>query len=245
MLFRSSAIRLSLTFVVATTLLVGCQSTPSTNLPTTAAVIRLSPAVAGEITVDQLALLLPRHPVVVGFDVDDTLLFTAPAFNALQPQYAPDVIRPKNYDALTPAQKAKYHEFWNRLNGEFDERSVPKEIGKKLLALHVARGDEIWIISKRQTIDPAPATDVVTSRYERMFGMHFQHPIIQTQLKDKTPFIAARHIAYYYGDSDSDITSSVAAGAVPIRVKRGAGTYAKDAVHNGQLGEAVIADSDR
>lgn len=250
MSFRSSAARLALTFVFATTLLAGCRSEPATTLPTTAAVttapaLELRPATAAEITVDQLALLLPKHPVVVGFDVDDTLLYTAPAFNPLQPQYDPDVIRPKNYDALTAEQKADYHDFWNRLNTEYDDRSLPKRIGRRLLALHMARGDEIWIISKRQSIDPKPANDPVTSRYEMMFGMHFAHPVVQTELRDKTPFIAARHIDYYYGDSDSDITSSVAAGAVPIRVKRGANSYAKDAVHNGQLGEAVLADSER
>src|SRR4051812_11908702 len=70
--------------------------------PTTAAVIPLSPAKAGEITVEQLELMLPRHPIVVGFDVDDTLIFSTPAFNALQPQYDPEVIRPKDYAALTP-----------------------------------------------------------------------------------------------------------------------------------------------
>jgi acid phosphatase (class B) len=179
--------------------------------PTTAAVIPLSPPTAGEITVEQLALLLPRHPIVVGFDVDDTLIFSAPAFNALQPQYEPDVIRPKDYAALSPDQKAKYHEFWNKLNTEFDDRSLPKKIGKRLLDLHLSRGDEIWIISKRQSIVPEPSTEVITQRYERMFGVKLPHPVVQTQLKDKTPFIYERHIDYYYGDADTDVTASVAA----------------------------------
>ena len=46
--------------------------------PTTAAAIPLSAPKAGEITVEQLELMLPRHPIVVGFDVDDTLIFSAP-----------------------------------------------------------------------------------------------------------------------------------------------------------------------
>lgn len=241
---RFAALLLAFASVVA-----GCRSQPASvsarPAPTTAAVIPLTAPIAEEISLDQLKLLLPRHPVVVGFDVDDTLLFTAPAFNALQPEYDADVIRPKDYSRLNAEQRAKYHEFWNRLNGEFDSRSVPKEIGRKLLALHIARGDDIWIISKRQSIVPTPKVDVVTQRYEQMFGVHFAHPIVQTQLKDKTPFIYERHIDYYYGDSDSDITSAVAAGAVPIRVKRSSESYAKDSVHNGQLGEIVIKDSDR
>ena len=213
--------------------------------PTTAAVIPLTAPKAAEITVEQLELLLPRRPIVVGFDVDDTLIFSAPAFNALQPEFDPDVIRPKVYGALTATQKLKYHEFWNRLNLEYDDRSVPKKIGKRLLDLHLARGDDVWIISKRQSIVPAPKEDVVTRRYERMFGVRLKHPVVQTQLRDKTPFIYARKIEYYYGDADGDITAAVAAGAVPIRVKRAADSYGRDPVHNGQLGEIVIADSER
>jgi acid phosphatase (class B) len=213
--------------------------------PTTAAVIPLSAPKAGEVTFEQIALLLPRHPIVVGFDVDDTLIFSAPAFNALQPQYDPDVIRPKDYTALSAEQKAKYHEFWNKLNGEYDDRSIPKKIGKRLLDLHIARGDDIWIISKRQTIEPPPTEDVVTQRYERMLGVKLPHPVVQTQLKDKTPFIFEHQIQYYYGDADTDVMSAVAAGAVPIRVKRAPDSYGKDAVHNGQLGEAVLAESER
>jgi len=120
-------------------------STPARRAPTTAAVIPLTAPKAAEITVEQLELLLPRRPIVVGFDVDDTLIFSAPAFNALQPEFDADVIRPKVYAALTPTQKLKYHEFWNRLNSEYDDRSVPKQIGKRLLDLHLARGDDVWI----------------------------------------------------------------------------------------------------
>jgi acid phosphatase (class B) len=214
------------------------------DCPTTAAVISLAPAKADEVTLEQLALMLPRHPIVVGFDVDDTLIFSAPAFNALQPSYDPDVIRPKDYNKLIAEQKAKYHEFWNKLNEEYDDRSIPKKIGKRLLDLHIARGDSIYIISRRQSTAPAPRVDTCTKRYERMFGVKFDHPVIQTQLQDKTPFICRQHIEYYYGDSDTDVTAAVAAGAVPIRVKRAANSYAKDKPHNGQLGEIVLKDSE-
>ena len=243
---RSPAAQFALAFLLA---VAGCRSTavpPRHVCPTTAPAIALRSAPAAEeISVEQLALLLPRRPIVVGFDVDDTLIFSAPAFNALQPDYDPDVIRPKDYNALTPEQKAKYHEFWNRLNAEYDDRSIPKKIGKRLLDLHIARGDEIWIVSKRQSIVPPPKEDVVTRRYERMFGVKLKHPVVQTQLKDKTPFLYQRRIEYYYGDADGDITAAVAAGAVPIRVKRAPDSYGKDKVHNGQLGEIVIADSER
>jgi hypothetical protein len=30
-----------------------------------------------------------------------------------------------------------------------------------------------------------------------MFGVHLPDPVVQTDLKDKTPFVAKRHIIYY------------------------------------------------
>lgn len=243
--------RLSLLALLVSSLLASCRTAepvalsvrPSSTAPTTSPVIALAPPKAGEITVEQLALMLPRHPVTVGFDVDDTLIFSAPAFNALQKEYDPDVIRPKDYARLAPDQKYQYREFWNRLNEEYDDRSVPKAIGKKLLDLHLARGDDVWIISKRQSSQPDTGT--CTRRYERLFDVKLPHPVIFTQLKDKAAFLAERNIEYYYGDSDSDVTAAVAAGAVPVRVKRGPGSYAKDPPHNGQLGEAVLKDSEK
>jgi acid phosphatase (class B) len=205
------------------------------------ATIPLTSPVAREVSIEELRRLLPARPIVVGFDVDDTLIFSAPAFNALEPDYPADVIRPKDYGALTPAQRQQYHEFWNRLNEEYDDRSIPKRIGKQLLDLHVQRGDKIYIISRRQKT--VPPTNTVTRRLERLFGVRLRHPVVQTNLQDKTPFIAARRILYYYGDSDSDITAAVGASAVPIRVQRSPASYAKDQPHNGQLNEIVLENS--
>ena len=210
--------------------------------PRTAVATRFSEPVAAEITLEQLKRMLPPPPIVVGFDVDDTLLFTAPAFNALQPEYPAEVIRPKSYEALTTEEKRQYHEFWNRLNNEYDDRSQPKRIGRKLLALHIERGDMIHIISKRQSA--VPSNDLPTRRIERMFGVKLQNPVVQTELRDKAPFIAERKIQYYYGDADSDVTAALAAGATPIRVKRSVETYAADKVHNGWYDEIVLAGSD-
>jgi hypothetical protein len=53
---------------------------------------------------------------------------------------------------------------------------------------------DIYIISRRQ--GTVPPTNTVTHRLERIFGIRRQHPVVQTNLKDKTPFIAARHIVY-------------------------------------------------
>jgi acid phosphatase (class B) len=215
---------------------------PASPCPTTPAVIPLTPPIAREISLEQLKRMLPSHPIIVGFDVDDTLIFSAPAFNALQPGYDPAVIRPKSYAALTPLQKIQYHDFWDKLNKEYDDRSIPKKIGHQLLDLHAARGDTIIIISKRQS--PSDGSDPCTPRYEKWFHTRFSRPVIQTELQDKTPFICQCHIDYYYGDSDSYITAAVAAGATRIRVKRSPHSYAQDTPHNGQLNEIVLQDSE-
>lgn len=245
--------------------LVGCASTPSpcaeagrplstpaaTTLPPAqprhcdvdkAPAIAPSPAKAGEVSVEQLSRMLPRHPIVVGFDVDDTLVFSAPAFNALQPGYDPDVIRPKDLSRLTPEQQGQYHAFWNELNEHADDASIPKKIGQVLLDLHIARGDDVFIISRRQAT--APPSDAADRRLERFFHMKLAHALVQTNLADKTKFLCERRIDLYYGDSDSDVAAAFAAGATPVRVKRAADSYAKDPVHNGELDEIVLAGSE-
>ena len=60
-----------------------------------------------------------------------------------------------------------------------------------------------------------------------MFCVNLPHPVAQTDLKDKTPFIAKRHVIYYYGDSDSDITAAVGAKAIPTRAQRSQGFLCK------------------
>ena len=209
---------------------------------TSAPALPLSPAKAEEISVEQLARMLPKHPIVVGFDVDDTLTFSAPAFNVLQPSYDPDVIRPKDLQKLTAEQRGQYHAFWNELNEHADDSSIPKKIGKTLLALHTARKDDIYIISRRQ--ETVPPSDVASRRLERFFQVKLAHPVVQTNLTDKTKYICERQIELYYGDSDSDITAAVAAGATPVRIKRAVNSYAKDATHDGQLDEIVIQGSE-
>lgn len=204
--------------------------------------IPLAPPTVGEISVDQLARTLPKRRIVVGFDVDDTLVFSAPAFNALQPKFDPDVIRPKDYAKLTPAQQGDYHAFWNELNERADDASLPKKIGQRLLDLHVARKDDIYVVSRRQATEPP--SDASQRRLERMFHVTLEHPLVQTNLTDKTPFLCRAGIELYYGDADSDVTAAVAAGATPVRVKRAANSYAKDAVHNGQMDEIVLSDSE-
>ena len=141
------------------------------------------------------------------------------------------------------AERAQYHAFWNEINERLDDSSIPKKIGKALLDLHAARKDEIYIISRRQAT--VPPSDAATRRLERFFQIKLDHPVVQTNLGDKTRYICERRIEYYYGDSDSDIAAAVAAGATPIRVKRAADSYAKDRPHNGELDEIVLKDSEQ
>jgi acid phosphatase class B len=67
---------------------------------------------------------------------------------------------------------------------------------------------------------------------------------VQTQLRDLAPILRQRKIEYFYGDGDADMKAANEAGAVPIRVKRGPRSAAKDVPHYGQSGEVVIKGSE-
>ena len=63
-------------------------ATPSTSRPA-----------AAFITVEQLALVFPEAQIVVGFDVDDTLIYSGTRVQCAPARVRPDVIRPKNLPA--------------------------------------------------------------------------------------------------------------------------------------------------
>src|SRR6516162_10088050 len=50
------------------------------------------PAAVRSITLEELARSLPRDPINVVFDVDDTVLFTSPGFQWGSRTYGPDIV---------------------------------------------------------------------------------------------------------------------------------------------------------
>lgn len=83
--------------------------------------------------------LVERPPMAVGFDIDDTVLFSSPGFWRGKKTWSPE-----SDDYLhNPA-------FWEKMNNGWDAFSIPKEVARQLIAMHVKRGDSIFFYYRPQ-----------------------------------------------------------------------------------------------
>lgn len=191
------------------------------------------------ITVKDLEASLPKAPMDVGFDIDDTLIFPSAGFQAVLRGTAGSSA-PSPYGANRRAVVAN-PKTWNDLHHQHDAYALPKVIGHELLALHKQRGDRIHLITARAGIEAAP----LEARMRKMFDTEFTGPIVFTALKSKTEAIRARKLAIYYGDSDTDIEYVKEAGIRGVRVLRASNAIDYDRVPCfGKFGEEVLIDSD-
>lgn len=96
------------------------------------------------VSVPQLTARLPTGKQInVGFDIDDTLLYSSPAFF-----YGKNKFSPGSMDFL------KNKKFWDELSSQgWDKFSVPKQSARVLIDMHLAHGDHIYFITGR----PAPS----------------------------------------------------------------------------------------
>lgn len=181
------------------------------------------------ITVERLADSIRKDaPMAVGFDIDDTVLFSSPCFYAGQQKYSPG-----SNDYL------KNDDFWKETNGGCDRYSIPKDVARKLIALHQQRGDTLYFITGR----PHTEGEQVTAILQQTFAIKNMQPVVFTSGPEKSRFIRERQLHLYYGDSDSDITSAQAAGVRAIRVMRASNSTYQPLPVNGALGEEVLEDS--
>ncbi|MBW7984801.1 acid phosphatase AphA [Enterobacillus tribolii] len=188
------------------------------------------------ISIEQIAEELKNKPPMdIGFDIDDTIYYSTPAF--IHGQRA---LSPESNDFL------KKSEFWDQLSNGWDSFSVPKKSASALIKLHMDRGDRIWFITGRPK--PTSGKETVTE----LLGKDFSIP--QEKLNKvifagedkgaKIQYIRDRNIKYYYGDSDGDIKDAREAGAEPIRVMRALNSSNQPMPRNGSLGEKVLINSD-
>ncbi len=70
--------------------------------------------------------LAGRPPMAVGFDIDDTVLFSSPGFWRGKKTFSPE-----SEDYL------KNPVFWEKMNNGWDEFSIPKEVARQLIDMHV------------------------------------------------------------------------------------------------------------
>jgi acid phosphatase (class B) len=189
------------------------------------------------VTIEQIKASLPPEPVVVGFDIDDTVLFSSPGFyyglfNHDGPRRSNKYGNP---DTLWTCKA-----FWNDMNGKFDKFSIPKASAQDVILMHRQRGDTIVFITARDSSQ----ANIVPKILAETFCL--QSPkVIFTNKKSKDLSIKDSKVTIYYGDSDSDIADAQNAKARPIRVLRSPLSTNKTSYSQvGQMGEEVLKDSE-
>lgn len=179
--------------------------------------------------------LMGHPPMAVGFDIDDTVLFSSPGFWRGQKTYSPD-----SQDYL------KNPEFWEKMNNVWDAFSIPKEVARSLIAMHVKRGDSIYFVTGRSQTK----TETVSKTLQDDFlipGANM-NPVIfagdEPGQNTKTQWLKEKNIRVFYGDSDNDITAAREVGARGIRVLRASNSTYRPLPQAGAFNEEVIVNSE-
>ncbi|MCX7133832.1 acid phosphatase AphA [Aeromonas sp.] len=187
------------------------------------------------VSVAQIATSLDGlPPMAVGFDIDDTLLFSSPGFYRGKQEFSPN---DESY-LKNPA-------FWEKMNNGWDAFSVPKEVGKALIALHLKRGDHIYFVTGRS----ATRTETVSRTLQQTMGIPADrlNPVIfagdQPGQNTKVQWLKDKQMKIFYGDADGDIKAAQAVGVRGIRLLRAANSTYRPLPLAGALGEEVIVDS--
>ncbi|HEY2453053.1 MAG TPA: acid phosphatase AphA [Scandinavium sp.] len=179
--------------------------------------------------------LLGLPPMAVGFDIDDTVLFSSPGFWRGKKTFSP-----KNEAYLNNP------EFWEKMNNGWDEFSIPKEVARELIAMHVKRGDSIYFVTGRSQTKTESVTKTLQDDF--LIPTANMTPVIfagdKAGQNTKTEWLQAKNIKVFYGDSDNDITAARDAGARGIRVLRASNSTYKPLPNAGAFGEEVIANSE-
>jgi acid phosphatase (class B) len=179
--------------------------------------------------------LVGRPPIAVGFDIDDTVLFSSPGFYRGQKEFSPG-----KEDYL------KNPQFWEKMNNGWDDFSMPKEVAKQLINMHLKRGDSIYFVTGRSQTK----TETVTKTLQDDFQIPQDkvNPVIFAGDKPgqntKTQWLKDKQIKIFYGDSDGDITAAQAVSARGIRVLRASNSSYKPLPQAGVFGEEVVVNSE-
>ncbi|RSK63504.1 class B acid phosphatase [Enterobacter huaxiensis] len=181
--------------------------------------------------------LVGRPPMAVGFDIDDTVLFSSPGFWRGKKTYSPD-----SEDYL------KNPAFWEKMNNGWDEFSIPKEVARALIAMHVKRGDSIYFVTGRSQTQTETETVSKTLQDDFLIPAASMNPVIfagdHEGQNTKTQWLEQKNIKVFYGDSDNDITAAHDVGARGIRVLRASNSTYRPLPMAGKFGEEVIVNSE-
>jgi acid phosphatase (class B) len=187
------------------------------------------------LSVEQLSAELENTPALnVGFDIDDTLLFSSAGFYHGKQVFSP------GSDAYLSNPK-----FWQQMNNAWDDFSLPKKSARALIAMHLARGDRLWFITGRH----ATRQESLSRRLQQLFNIpqsRMQSVIFTNDnpgIASKVAALKARQIQIYYGDADKDMQAAKSAGARGIRVLRASNSSYLPLPAAGNQGESVLINS--
>ncbi len=165
---------------------------------------------------------IQKSPLKVGFDVDDTLLFSTPAFQ-------------KGFESDT---KPFSDEFWTVVNTSDRGNSVVKKKTLSILEKQRADGAEIYAITARKS----NGGEVLKSYLNDIFSIPKSNVYFETE--GKADRLRQLEIDIYYGDSDSDITAAMEAGIKAYRIERSTASSYQKKYNPGKYGEEIIENSD-
>ena len=195
----------------------------------------------------------------VGFDIDDTLLFSTPTFTrafATGGTPAPtDTVFWTQANRCDPGCAAETITLADGTTKDLpaSDPSGVKATVRELVAYHQALGAQVYAITAR----PDVQGDVLRSYIEAQLGIAADHVFFEPDIDQpgnpagKTDRMAALGLDVFYGDSDTDITDSQKVQGAQVRgirvlrspksSNRKDGRLAK--YHPGYYGETIVADS--
>jgi acid phosphatase (class B) len=155
--------------------------------------------------------------------VDDTLLFSTPAFDV---------------GFGTKGVKPYSEEFWTIVNGADEGRSAVKRKTKEILDRHRAEGARIFAVTARHP----HGGEALKAFLFKAFGIAPGDTYFETEGKAET--LRKLGIEVFYGDSDSDIEAAREAGAKGVRILRSPKSSYKKKYNPGKHGEEIVEGSE-
>ena len=184
----------------------------------------------------------------VGFDIDDTLLFSTPSFTrgfATGGTPAPtDTVfwtAVNSCDPGCPAETITLADGSTKDLAASDPSPVKQRVAE-LVAYHQGLGAQVYAITARPDI----AGDTLRGYIEAQLGIPAANVFFQPT--GKTDRMAQLGLQVFYGDSDSDITDSQKGNIRGIRVLRSPKSSYRSGgrlavYHPGYFAETIVADS--
>ena len=132
------------------------------------------------------------------------------------------------------------------MNNGWDEFSIPKEVARSLIAMHVKRGDSIYFVTGRSQTKTETVSKTLQDDF--LIPAANMNPVIFAGDKpgqnSKTQWLEHYNIYFFYGDSDNDITAAHDVGARGIRVLRASNSTYRPLPMAGKFGEEVFVNSE-